>query len=548
MPALPTDRFVIVPPLMSRKTRLILIFLFTTLCGGLGLGLYALNSYERQETATVLEQIRIQRAYMLEQVTQLQGESLSQFIYEYGQWSEVVDFIAADEPDLIWVEDNIHSAMEVFNAQNAWFYRNDGQLYYSLNVDDFYEGRAPPSIPFKLLQPHFREKQNLHFFTELEGDLYEIRGSWVEHSSGLIPESTAKGFLLIGRKWDDAYLNRLSVLTDSQVTFDHHQHAKEHQNPRQTNFHMHRDLPDINGQPLRVLDVYYSSKELELLVESDNWETIIFLAYGSLVILVVMFFTQHWVLRPLSKFKTSLALGTVEPIEYLLQDDAEFGQIARLVRQSFSDQDKLTESLDERARLGRDLHDGVIQTLYAVGMTMTSIRRQIRRNPEAAEELIDQTRSELNATIRDVRHFISRLEPEEAVTISFADAITSLLEFMQGGRDVNFSTNVDADLADQIPVEIRANLLQIIREATSNAIRHGECHHIKVTLINESKNIRLEIADDGKGFCPLEASKSGLGIHNFHERAQELNATLDIDSLPHHGARIIFLLPPLSKL
>lgn len=66
----------------------------------MGLGIWVLNSYERKETAKVLEQIRIQRAYMLEQVNQLQGESLNQFIYEYGQWTEVVDFLAADAPDL----------------------------------------------------------------------------------------------------------------------------------------------------------------------------------------------------------------------------------------------------------------------------------------------------------------------------------------------------------------------------------------------------------------------------------------------------------------
>ena len=532
---------------MSRKSRLILIVMFATLCGGLGLGMFALTSYEKKETAEVLEQIRIQRAYMLDQITELQGESLKQFIYDYGQWSDVVDFIAADKPDIDWVEDNIHSPLVVFNIQAAWFFRTDGSLYYSLDADDFHEGRAPPPIPFEFVGPYFLENQHLHFYYELEGELYEIRGSWVERSSGLVPESTPKGYLLIGRKWDTAFLKRLSGLTDSQVTFDRHRHSGEHEKPGAFNFHIHRELPGITGEPLRALDAYYNSAELELLVESDHWEMVIFLAYGFMVILVVMIFTQRWVLGPLAKIKASLALGTVEPVKYLLTDEAEFGQIARLVRQSFSDQNKLTKSLDERARLGRDLHDGVIQTLYAVGMTMTSIRRHIRQKPEVAEELIDQTRSELNATIRDVRHFISRLEPEDAVPLSFEDAVTSLLEFMQGGRDISFSTEVDADLADQIPVEIRANLLQIIREATSNAIRHGECRNIKVSLINEKEYIRLEIADDGKGFCPLSASKSGLGIHNFHERAQELQATLDIDSQPDHGARIIFLLPPLSK-
>jgi len=548
LPAPLTESSLIDSPLMSRKSRLILIVMFATLCGGLGLGIVTLNSYERKETAEVLEQIQIQRAYMLDQITELQGESLNQFIYEYGQWTEVVDFLAADTPDLDWAEDNIHSALVVFNAKAAWFFRPDGQLYYSLDADTFHEGRAPPPIPFELVEPHFRENQNLHFYYELEGELYEIRGSWVEHSSGLVPESNAKGYLLIGRKWDAAYLKRLSVLTDSQVTFDRQRHSQEHQKPDAFNFHIHRELPSIDGEPLGVLDIYYNSAELELLIESDHWETVIFLAYGFLVILVVMIFAQHWVLRPLSKIKASLALGKIEPVNYLLKDDAEFGQIARLVRQSFSDQGKLTASLDERARLGRDLHDGVIQTLYATGMTMTSIRRHIRQKPEVAEELIDQTRSELKATIRDVRHFISRLEPEDAVSLSFEDAVTSLLEFMQGGRDINFTTNVDTHLADEIPVEIRANLLQIIREATSNAIRHGECRNITVTLISEQDKIRLEIADDGKGFCPVEATKSGLGIHNFHERAQELHAALDIDSQPNHGARIIFLLPLFSKL
>lgn len=504
-----------------------------------------LTSYERRKSAQILEKIREQRSETLDRLIQLKGESLEQFVYEYSQWTEAVTFVEADEPDMVWVEDNLYSALEVFSAQTAWVLRPDGQIFYGMDYATFPENKFPPPPPFEEILPLFQRDQEIHFFYEVDNIPYEVRGYPIVTSEGITETSIPRGYLIIGRRWDAPFLERLSSLTDSTVILRYTDHTHG-ELTGEYDFHLHRSLPDSQGTPLRILDIHYTSSELELIANIDRWEAGILLAYALWVMVVVTFFTLYWVLRPLSRVRTSLLTGDIAPVSYLLNDEAEFGQVARLVRTSFQDKAKLTQALEERQRLGRDLHDGVIQTLYATGMTMTSIRANVRRDPDAAESLIDQTRSELNATIRDVRHFISRLEPEHETTLSFQEAVQSLLEFMQGGQEIDCSTQIDTALAAQLSVDTRAQLLQIVKEAASNAIRHGKCRHLKVILQTEQDKIRLAIVDDGCGFDPDNVPATGLGIHNFHERAHELDATLDISSRPGHGAHIAFILPSIN--
>lgn len=523
---------------MTLRHRFILLFI--VLCAGLGVGLMVLTAYERHESATMMADVSRQREDLLGRLLTLAGHSLEQFSRDYSLWSEAVDFVRRAEPDPAWAAVNFAASLENFNAQALWVLKPDGRVFYQVGRD--VATRLPDLPPPSELLPLFQRTAFPHFFVTGTDGLHEVRAAPIVPSDDITRASPPHGYLLVARHWDEAYLRSLAALTESAVTLEtrpHEQAPHDHH----TDFHLHVPLTDWRGDILRHASFHFQSPELARLTATDRWEALIFFVYGMLAILVVMFFAQRWVLRPLTHVSTSLTTGSLAPLAPLLAEQSELGRVARLVRTSFANREELRAALDDRSRLGRDLHDGVIQTLYASGMSLTSIRAILRKDPAAAENLIDLTRGELNATIREVRNFITRLEPESELPRGFAGAVRALLDFMSGGQSVTTALKVDETLAERLPVEYRAELLQILREAVSNALRHGRCNRLEVALEKQDDGFVFSITDDGTGFDPDAGRHHGRGLVNFSRRAAALQGTLDIRSQPGHGARILFHFP-----
>lgn len=520
--------------------RLRFILLFIALSAGLGTSLLVLAAYERLESAAMLRDVSRQREQLLARLITLSGDALNQFSRDYSLWSEAVDFVRQPEPDRAWAEVNLDASLKNFNAQALWVLKPDASLFYRSGQID--TNRWPELPPQADLLALFQQSAFPHFFLPGPDGLYEVRAAPIVPSDDIGRATPPHGYLLVARHWDEAYLRSLAALTESEVTLetDQHKHAPDEFH---TDFHLHVPLADWRGGELLHATFHYQSPELSRVLATDRWEALIFFAYGTLAILAVMFFAQRWVLRPLTHVSTSLTTGSLEPLEPLLREESELGRVARLVRSSFANREELRAALEDRSRLGRDLHDGVIQTLYASGMSLTSIRAILRQNPAAAEELIDRTHGELNATIREVRNFITRLEPEPALPQGFANAVDKLLDFMAGGQPITTKVRVDEALADRLPVEYRAELLQILREAVSNALRHGRCSRLEVTLQRQGRGFEFAISDNGDGFDPEACRHRGRGLGNFARRAAALQGTLDIRSQPGHGARILFHFP-----
>lgn len=202
-------------------------------------------------------------------------------------------------------------------------------------------------------------------------------------------------------------------------------------------------------------------------------------------------------------------------------------------------QELLAQSVDEKIRLGRDLHDGIIQSLYAVGLTVETVRPLLRTDPAQAESRLEQVRNSLNVAIRDVRGYISGLAPENLRRASFSRGVTALFEQLRAGRDAEFEINVDDDAAAQLSLEQNIEALQIAREAISNALRHGNASHITLRMHQGDGEVCLLIQDDGRGFNPDHVRKGGFGLANMKARAERLDASLRIASQPGQGTRVI---------
>jgi len=203
----------------------------------------------------------------------------------------------------------------------------------------------------------------------------------------------------------------------------------------------------------------------------------------------------------------------------------------------------LNRSLEEKIQLGRELHDGIIQSLYATGLTFEAAKNQLARDPAETARQLEAGLKALNATIRDVRSYISGLAPENIRQQSFGESVRALTQNLNGGRTVAFDLRIDESAASRLTDAQTTDLLQIIREAVSNSLRHGEAYKITIRLHESAGEIGLLVQDDGKGFDPSKLNARGHGLDNLQARADRIYAALRVTSSPGEGTRTVVTLP-----
>ena len=211
------------------------------------------------------------------------------------------------------------------------------------------------------------------------------------------------------------------------------------------------------------------------------------------------------------------------------------------------DQVRRLAVVDERERISRDLHDSVIQAIYAQTLALDDVPAMIQSEPDEGARRVDEAIDALHAVIRDVRNFIFGLRPVLLESGDLAEGLHHLGTELRRNGGVAVSVDVDASdpqAVAALPIETVAELLAITREALSNVARHAGATACRVLLSTEHGTLRLEISDDGRGFDPrLDAERGHHGLANMRARASALGAEYDIGSGPSGGTRIILSLP-----
>jgi signal transduction histidine kinase len=198
---------------------------------------------------------------------------------------------------------------------------------------------------------------------------------------------------------------------------------------------------------------------------------------------------------------------------------------------------------DERERIGKDLHDGIIQSLYAVGLSLEDVPDLMTADAAEATERVDRAIDAIHVTIRDIRNFIFGLRPTLLDDADLPAGLTSL------ARDLRINTTMDIDVRVDAPLpaisETRAAaILSLAREALSNVVRHAQAGRVTVILRARDKSIELTVEDDGVGFDPSEdRSRDHQGLNNMRARAEGLGGVLDVHSAPARGTRVVATVP-----
>jgi signal transduction histidine kinase len=212
-------------------------------------------------------------------------------------------------------------------------------------------------------------------------------------------------------------------------------------------------------------------------------------------------------------------------------------------------------ALEDKVRLGRDLHDGLVQTLYATGLVLEAASQRLSAAPVSpaasaeiteAAKLLERAKTTLNAAIRDARGTIGGLTPGALDEETFSANVHTILDHLDGGRLRERLVNLDPALP-VFPEPHRTELLQIIREAASNSLRHGAATRLELTFSPLfDGRLQLVLRDNGNGFDPAAVTR-GHGLDNLAARARTLAGMLDIGSSPGRGTAITLTLPAPAR-
>jgi len=200
--------------------------------------------------------------------------------------------------------------------------------------------------------------------------------------------------------------------------------------------------------------------------------------------------------------------------------------------------------LAERERIGMDLHDGIIQSIYGVGLTLENVFLSINEDPGTAKERVQQAIDGLNHVIRDLRSYILDLKPRQLGNDGLISGLRRLVtEFRANTFAEVYLSGPEKELVHLSPSHALA-LFHICQEALANAAKHAKAKNVQITLWTTGERVLMEIHDDGRGFDMGKMSSSiGHGLANMQTRAHAVSGDVDISSVAGEGTTILAWVP-----
>jgi signal transduction histidine kinase len=200
--------------------------------------------------------------------------------------------------------------------------------------------------------------------------------------------------------------------------------------------------------------------------------------------------------------------------------------------------------LEERERIGMDLHDGIIQSIYAVGLSLDYAQVALDDNPDLARAKIDQAIHGLNNAIRDIRSYILDLRPRQFTSEDLVSGLESLVLEFNANSQAEARLSVPDDGLVGLPTANASALFHICQEALANVAKHAHAREARVNLWRSDDRVLLEISDNGRGFDLGQMSVTiGHGLSNMHIRARKVGGDVEITSDPDKGTTVLAWVP-----
>jgi two-component system sensor histidine kinase DevS len=214
-------------------------------------------------------------------------------------------------------------------------------------------------------------------------------------------------------------------------------------------------------------------------------------------------------------------------------------------------QGKRLAVLEERERIGMDLHDGIIQSIYAVGLTLEHARLLLVDDKSLARNRIEHAIADLNSTIRDIRSYILDLRPRQLHEENLMDGLQRLLNEFCANTSIEANLKGPSEKLDNLPDTQAVALFHICQEALANVAKHSHAKKVDIFIWATAERLLLEMHDDGRGFNLKQVTLTiGHGLANMQTRARNVGGDVEITSEPGKGTTILAWVPitnpPLS--
>ena len=200
--------------------------------------------------------------------------------------------------------------------------------------------------------------------------------------------------------------------------------------------------------------------------------------------------------------------------------------------------DALAAAQQEREKFSHDLHDGTIQSLYAIQLGLGHTVEKLEAEPVNARRELSAVRGELDAVIAEIRRFITP-EARSDKPVDLCAVLRALVERARVSTDAKLGLHCIPEASQRLTGDQAVQFANIAREALSNSLRHAKAKQVEIELRSEQDAVALEIYDDGAGFDPKSPGQKGVGLTSMTMRAQELGGKLDIQSSSGKGTRIV---------
>jgi signal transduction histidine kinase len=201
--------------------------------------------------------------------------------------------------------------------------------------------------------------------------------------------------------------------------------------------------------------------------------------------------------------------------------------------------------VDERERISKDLHDGIIQNMYGVGLSLEDVPELMVEDAAEATARVERAIDAIHLSIQDIRNFIFGLRPELLEGVPLVVGLASLVEEYRHNMIVDLDLRIPDAVTEPAP-EVTGHLLAIVSESLSNVARHSRASRasVELTTPDDGASLELAIEDNGVGFDPAAVVKLGhQGLANTRARVAEIGGTLTIESRPASGTRVIVRIP-----
>ncbi len=511
--------------------RLRILALLALLClFCIGTTCYFKHLHEHEEVFARQQRVKAM-AFRLQRLVGSVSQSAGRYLNDFSGHGGMVDFLASRDP--VWADKNIGSLLGRYRIDEVWVLDKSGAVIYGqdrLTGSTLTETPLPPGD----LQPSLVKNVPFSFHAFIGGKLSQILGQPIMARKMTADQVVPSGWLVVAQHWDEQRLRELAETAQGYIALTGPTHANDARADEE--LEAWQALLDHHGRAIAGVDYHVIDPQMEDQAMEDI-EQALFIYNGVGAVLLVAVLMHFWILRPFSLVNRSLVCGDPAPLAPLLNQRNEFGQMARSVQSSIRAREQLQQSIDERLRLGRELHDGAIQSVFGTGMALSRVQSLMAKDLPAARQLLDETRAELNRVIMDLRRYVEKVDPKP-LDSTFGEAVARLIQQLHGPEVVATELAIDEELVAGYAPMHRSQALQFVREAVSNALRHGHPARLAVSWRRTAEGSVLLISDDGVGFDPKAIQPGGRGLGNLAERAISLGGQLEIDSRPTQGTKI----------